>query len=62
MAHVVQSMTLAGIDGLPVSVEIDLPRRLPATVIVGLPGSAIRETRRFVCVAASGGISAIFSQ
>jgi magnesium chelatase family protein len=44
MANIVHSMTLAGIDGLPVCVEVDLPRRLPATIIVGLPGSAIRES------------------
>ena len=44
MATNVQSMALTGIDGLPVNVEVDLPRRLPATIIVGLPGSAIRES------------------
>mgnify|MGYP003950569097 CR=1 FL=1 len=44
MAHTIQSMALSGIDGLPVNVEVDLPRRLPATIIVGLPGNAIRES------------------
>ena len=56
MATVVQSMALAGIDGLPVSVEVDLPRRLPATIIVGLPGSAIRESAHRIrsAIVASG--------
>ncbi|MGB0638888.1 MAG: YifB family Mg chelatase-like AAA ATPase [Myxococcota bacterium] len=56
MAHIVHSMTLAGIDGLPVSVEVDLPRRLPATIIVGLPGNAIRESSHRVrsAIGASG--------
>jgi magnesium chelatase family protein len=44
MAQIVQSLTLLGINGLPVQVEVDLVRRLPATIIVGLPGSAIRES------------------
>ena len=44
MANTISSMALCGIDGLPVRVEIDLPRRLPATIIVGLPGNAIRES------------------
>jgi magnesium chelatase family protein len=44
MAQIIESMALSGIDGLPVSVEVDLPRRLPATIIVGLPGNAIRES------------------
>ena len=44
MAQNIQSLALSGIDGLEVNVEVDLPRRLPATIIVGLPGSAIRES------------------
>ena len=44
MANTIHSMALSGIEGLPVSVEVDLPRRLPATIIVGLPGNAIRES------------------
>ena len=56
MATVITSMALTGIDGLAVSVEIDLPRRLPATIIVGLPGSAIRESAHRVrsAITASG--------
>ena len=44
MANTIHSMALSGIEGLPVRVEVDLPRRLPATIIVGLPGNAIRES------------------
>jgi len=57
MATIIQSMALSGIDGIAVSVEVDLPRRLPATIIVGLPGSAIRESAHRVrsAIVASGG-------
>lgn len=44
MACVVGSGTLSGVDGVPVSVEVDLLRRIPCVVIVGLPGSAVRES------------------
>ena len=44
MPVVVQSVSLVGIDGFPVEIEVDLINRLPATIIVGLPGSAIRES------------------
>ena len=56
MACVIHSMALTGIDGSPVSVEVDLPRRLPATIIVGLPGNAIRESAHRVrsAIVASG--------
>ncbi len=37
-------MTLAGVQGIPVGVEVDLLRRLPGISIVGLPGGAIRES------------------
>ena len=42
--------------GIAVSVEVDLQRRLPATIIVGLPGSAIRESAHRVrsAITASG--------
>lgn len=35
---------LAGLDAVPVEVEVDLLRRLPAVCIVGLPASAVRES------------------
>ena len=44
MSHLVLSGTLLGIEGIPVHVEVDLLRRLPSITIVGLPGSAIRES------------------
>ena len=44
MSYTVQSGTLYGIDGIPVQVEIDLLRKLPSITIVGLPGSAVRES------------------
>jgi len=44
MSKIVHSGTLLGIEGVPVDVEVDLLRRLPAITIVGLPDSAIRES------------------
>ena len=44
MSCTVPSGTLVGVDAHPVSVEVDLLRRLPAVVIVGLPGGAVRES------------------
>ncbi len=44
MSCTVSSGTLVGVDAHPVHVEVDLLRRLPAVVIVGLPGGAVRES------------------
>jgi magnesium chelatase family protein len=44
MACVVSSGTLCGVDGVAVSVEVDLLRRMPCVVIVGLPSGAVRES------------------
>lgn len=44
MAVVVRSGTLVGVDGEPVAVEVDLLRRLPAVVVVGLASAAVRES------------------
>lgn len=44
MACVVDSGTLCGVDGVSVSVEVDLLRRLPCVVIVGLASGAVRES------------------
>jgi len=44
MFTTIQSFTLVGIEAVPVSVEVDLLRRLPRTVIVGLPADAVKET------------------
>lgn len=44
MSCTVLSGTLLGVDAWPVQVEVDLLRRLPAVVVVGLPGGAVRES------------------
>ena len=44
MAVTVHTGTLVGVDSVPVEVEVDLVRRLPGMVIVGLPGGAVRES------------------
>ncbi len=44
MACIVPTGTLVGVEGLAVQVEVDLVRRLPGMVIVGLPGGAVRES------------------
>lgn len=44
MASVVWSGALVGVDGVPVTVEVDLLRRLPAMAIVGLPSMSVRES------------------
>jgi len=56
MTTTVYTFTLIGVDSHLVTVEVDLLRRLPATVIVGLPASAVRETSERVrsAVTASG--------
>jgi len=44
LSSLVLSGTVVGVDGVPVSVEVDLVRRLPRVTIVGLPASAVRES------------------
>ncbi|MFT5683360.1 MAG: magnesium chelatase family protein [Myxococcota bacterium] len=44
MVCTVLSGALCGIEGVAVGVEVDLLKRLPGVVIVGLAGSAIRES------------------
>lgn len=44
MSCTVSSGTLVGVDAHLVRVEVDLLRRLPSVVIVGLPGGAVRES------------------
>lgn len=44
MNSIIYSGHLRGIEGVPVEVEIDLLKRLPAISIVGLAGSAVRES------------------
>ncbi|QTL98443.1 YifB family Mg chelatase-like AAA ATPase [Iocasia frigidifontis] len=44
----VKSATIMGVDGFIVQVEVDLARGLPAFDIVGLPDTAVRESRERV--------------
>ena len=44
MAVTVLAGGLRGVDAIAIRVEVDLLRRLPATCIVGLPASAVRES------------------
>lgn len=44
MSSQVQGATLVGVDGLKVTVEVDLLRRLPSVAIVGLPSLSVRES------------------
>ncbi|MDG1481982.1 MAG: YifB family Mg chelatase-like AAA ATPase [Myxococcota bacterium] len=58
MVCTVLSGALCGIEGVAVGVEVDLLQRLPGVVIVGLAGSAIREsTERIRSAIQSAGLS-----
>jgi magnesium chelatase family protein len=48
MVSEVKSYTLLGINAVEVSVQVDASRGLPAVVIVGLPDSAVKESRERV--------------
>lgn len=48
-----RSLTLQGIDALPVEVEVDVSSGLPGFSIVGLPDAAVQEARERVRVAIS---------
>ena len=47
------SLSLFGIDALPVEVEVDVSSGLPGFSIVGLPDAAVQEARERVRVAIS---------
>lgn len=49
----VRSLSLFGIDALPVDVEVDVSAGLPGFSIVGLPDTAVQEARERVRVAIS---------
>ncbi len=49
----VRSMSLFGIDAVPVEVEVDVGAGLPGFSIVGLPDAAVQEARERVRVAIS---------
>jgi len=44
MSVMLTSGTVLGVEGVPVRVEVDILRRLPAVQIVGLAASAVRES------------------
>lgn len=48
MLAAVRSAVLAGVDGLPVTVEVHVSNGLPAYTVVGLPDAAVRESRERV--------------
>ena len=48
-----RSLSLFGIDALPVEVEVDVSAGLPGFSIVGLPDAAVQEARERVRVAIS---------
>jgi magnesium chelatase family protein len=48
-----RSLSLVGIDALPVEVEVDMSAGLPGFSIVGLPDTAVQEARERVRVAIS---------
>lgn len=51
MLSIIHSAALLGIDAYAVNVEVDLSSGLPAFDIVGLPDSAVKESRERVCTA-----------
>ena len=44
----VYSYGINGLDAYPVTIEIDVARGLPSTIIVGLPDNAVRESKERV--------------
>ncbi len=48
MVSSIFSYTTLGVDGVKVTVEVDSSRGLPGTTIVGLPDSAVKESRERV--------------
>ena len=48
MLSIIKSAALLGIDSYPVDVEVDLSNGLPAFDVVGLPDSAVKESRERV--------------
>ncbi len=48
MLSIIKSAALMGIDSYPVNIEVDLSNGLPSFDIVGLPDSAVKESRERV--------------
>ncbi len=51
MTATVMTATTVGVDARLVHVEVDTDRKLPSFIIVGLPDSAVRESRERVMAA-----------
>ena len=45
MISKVQSYALSGLEGVPVTVETDISKGLPAYEMVGLPDTAVRSPK-----------------
>ncbi len=54
MAITVLGGALQGVDAVPIQVEVDLLRRLPSVVIVGLAASAVKESAERIRSAVEG--------
>jgi predicted ATPase with chaperone activity len=58
----VQSYALSGLDGVCVTVEADVSKGLPSYDMVGLPDTAVKESKERVVIAKrNGGISETFT-
>ena len=63
MIAALHSCGLIGIDGYPVTVEVDISRGIPSFDIVGLPDAAVKESRERVRAAlANSGFSMPFTR
>lgn len=51
MLSIITSCALAGIDAIPITVEVDISPGLPGFSLVGLPDSAVKESRERVFAA-----------
>ena len=51
MLAAIRSAAVIGIDAYDITVEVDVARGLPQWIIVGLPASAVKESRERVAAA-----------
>ena len=49
----VTSCAVVGLEGVLISVEVDISRGLPSMTIVGLPDAAVQESRERVVASTS---------
>jgi len=55
MASIIHSAALVGIDAAPIGVEADIAQGLPNFVIVGLPDTAVQESKERIKIALKNG-------